>query len=280
MSVPLDELEFGGAKEGDLRELATFFVKSFWLASTTFGDGVQLSGGETNQLVNTVSADLGSRYGLVQDKRPRTLRGNTMDSIPLFWKRVIVAREPGGPIVGCVGIEASLFNSKSGVVFRSEMADNLLRTELNAMDDDTRGAMYSESTGIGSLAKLVLAQDEQQLVQKYAASYTPYALLANLAVSPSYRRTGLGSELVEIVEDSCEAWGVDDVLLKVEECNVAARKLYESLGYSQIHRDEEKTALRLSPSTSVMNAFLPIENEDLLTEEPTTLLTLAKHVAE
>ena len=42
-----------------------------------------------------------------------------MDSQPLFWKRMVIAREPGGPIVGCVGVEASLFNPVSGAVLRS-----------------------------------------------------------------------------------------------------------------------------------------------------------------
>ena len=49
MSVPLDDLDFESAKEGDLRELSSFFVQSFWLASTTFS-GIELSASEGDRL--------------------------------------------------------------------------------------------------------------------------------------------------------------------------------------------------------------------------------------
>ncbi len=270
-------LDFQAATDESLAEVSTFFVDSFWLASTTFGDGVKLSGGERNQLVRKVSQDLGSRYGLLREKRPSNLSGRETPS--LFWSDLILARdESSGKLVGCVGVEASLFDSATGAVLRSEQADRLIRTEINAMTDaesEQAEAVFRES-GIGALAAYTLQRDEELLVQKFAKTYAPYALLANLAVSPSYRGQGLGRELCDFCELCCQ--DMDDVLLQVEEANGAARKLYEGRGYKPIYRSEGATSLRLAPSTSLVNAFLPIENESLLQEEPTSLVTMAKRV--
>jgi ribosomal protein S18 acetylase RimI-like enzyme len=270
-------LDFQGATAESLSEVATFFVDSFWLASTTFGDGVKLSSGERNQLVRKVTEDLGSRYGLRREKRPSNLSGRETPS--LFWNDLILARdEKSGKLVGCVGIEASLFDPSTGAVLRSEQADRLVRTELDAMTDaesEQAQAVFGES-GIGALAAFVLQRDEGLLVQKFANTYAPYALLANLAVSPSYRGQGLGRELCDFCELCCQ--DMDDVLLQVEEKNGAARKLYEGRGYKPIYRTEGASSLRLAPSTNPMSAFLPIENQSLLREEPTTLVTMAKRV--
>lgn len=280
LSPQVEALDFGAADAASLPEVASFFVDSFWLASTTFGDGIKLTGGERGQLVRKVTEDLGFRYGLCQQKRPETLRGNTKQSQPLFWTRLILAREPDGTLVGCAGIEASLFDTITGAVLRSDQADRLVRAELNAMNEEESGGAadaYREG-GIGALAKFVL-QEQEQLVEPWLKTYKPYALLANLAVSPSFRRTGLGRELCEFCESGCEVWGMSDILLQVEEANGAARKLYESLGYSQIYRVDDATSLRLSPSEKgFINSFLPIENESLLREEPSTIVTMAKRV--
>ena len=67
--------------------------------------------------------------------------------------------------------------------------------------------------------------------------------------------------------------------VQVEAANGAACKLYEEMGYGSLHTTDEARSLRLAPSTSFVNALLPIENEALLREEPTTLVTMGKHVA-
>jgi len=237
----------------------------------------EVSWGEINQLERTVSGDLGSRYGLIEDKRPTTLSGNAPR--PLFWKRMLVAREDDGSIVGCVGVEASLFDPLSGAVLRSAQADRVLNTELDAMDDEEVNELFSQSTGVASLANLVLRRDKELLVKQFLTSYVPCALLANLAVSPSFRRSGLGRELVELAETNCGTWGIDDMLLQVEEVNGAARRLYESLGYKPTFRKEDATALRLSPSKGGLS-FQPIENKELLREEESPTVTMIKRVTD
>jgi len=271
-------LDFGAADADSLPEAASFFVDAFWLASTTFGDGVKLSGGERGQLLRKVTDDLGSRYRLQPDKRPETLRGNTRESQPLFFTRLILAREPDGKIVGCAGIEGSLFDTQTGAVLRSDQADRLLKTELETMEpDESEGAADAfREGGISALATYVLQQKET-LEAPFLRTYKPYALLANLAVAPSFRRTGLGRELCEFCESGCEVWGMDDVLLQVEEANGAASKLYSNLGYEEIFRVGDAVSLRLSPAEKgFMGSLLPMENDQLLREEPSTLVTMAK----
>lgn len=56
--------------------------------------------------------------------------------------------------------------------------------------------------------------------------------ILNLAVEPSQRRSGVARRLVRrLLEGHC-----GDVFLEVRESNVAARKLYESLGFQELGR--------------------------------------------
>ena len=273
-SSRVQSLNFEAADTACLPEVAEFFVESFWLESTTFGggdDAFQLSRGERSQLVRTVSEDLGARYGLEDEKRPQSL----------FWTRLILAREPdGGQIVGCAGVEAALFDSSSGYVLRSDQAERLVRAEIDAMDAEESeevAAVYLES-GVGALAASVL-QQRKPVVQPWAQAYAPFALLANLAVASSYRRGGLGRELCRWCEDGSAELGMGDVLLQVEEANAPASKLYAALGYSPVHRSEDTMSLRLAPAKpSLMSAFLPLENEKLLKEEPAAVVSMSKRV--
>ena len=104
------------------------------------------------------------------------------------------------------------------------------------------------------------------------------ALLANLAVAPRSRRSGVAAELCRHGEQLCAQWGLGSpVVLQVEEGNQAARALYESLGYRALWSDGEATALRLEPGTFTTASVLQMrENDALLRPEPTTLVTMAK----
>lgn len=61
--------------------------------------------------------------------------------------------------------------------------------------------------------------------------------IANLAISKSCRRVGLGSALVERCVLQAEEWGHKHVLLYVDEDNTAARKMYERLGFRDVYAD-------------------------------------------
>ena len=60
--------------------------------------------------------------------------------------------------------------------------------------------------------------------------------ILNLGIASPHRRQGLGSALVEQVLTTLGAMGVSAVFLEVRESNVAARRLYERLGFRQVGR--------------------------------------------
>ena len=100
--------------------------------------------------------------------------------------------------------------------------------------------------------------------------YQVYALLANLAVAPSTRRSGLARVLCDKCEEAGAEWGVQAIMLQVEEANSAAKALYEKVGYSLVHKDESASALRVQPGKP---------SGQLLRSESSTLLLLGKGLA-
>ena len=57
-------------------------------------------------------------------------------------------------------------------------------------------------------------------------------LLSNLVVSAAHRRQGIGSQLVSRAEALAQQWGFDELLLRVDVENAAARALYAERGYA------------------------------------------------
>jgi ribosomal-protein-alanine N-acetyltransferase len=66
-----------------------------------------------------------------------------------------------------------------------------------------------------------------------------YGHIMNLAVSPEYRHRGIGSMLVQQVEQACMLEGTTAVSLEVRETNVGARAFYHRIGYRQVLRIAE-----------------------------------------
>ena len=277
-----------------LEGVASFFVASYWMASTTFGK-VKLSGREQKLLERRMRDDFRTRYGSSWEGAADTR---------LFRTQLLLARDlRTRSIVGCVGTEAALFDPLTGCVLPSAQvqvahacllartpatlpasahlrltsrvvpaaqAEAVMRLELDAMDEEER-ARTAELYGSGGVAALAA---------ELLPEYTPLALLANLAVAPKLRRTGLARELCDCCEVGCATWALPGMLLQVEEANTAAAALYEALGYERIHRDADAFALRLSPGAgSLASALLLSENEELLQPVQSELVTMAKQVS-
>ena len=65
-----------------------------------------------------------------------------------------------------------------------------------------------------------------------AAAVAPRAMLCELFVKEAYRRQGLGGDLCAACEDVVrDEWGMDELLLFVDERNDKAIALYRKLGY-------------------------------------------------
>ena len=60
--------------------------------------------------------------------------------------------------------------------------------------------------------------------------------LANLAVSPEHRRSGIGAALLDDALRFCKTRGIRYVALEVRESNEPARALYESRGFAAVGR--------------------------------------------
>ena len=245
-----------------LPRVADFFVDSFWAAGTTSGQ-VELTTRERKGLAKRMRTDFDERYSSSWAK-PRQTN-------PLFPARMLLAsddvRSPPS-ISGCVGIEAALLNPFTRQLLTRAQSEMLLRSELDAMDGDE----YQQHASLSRAA----------LVQALYPEWQCLALLTNLAVAPSRRRSGIARMLCAYCEDGCASrWHLPAVLLQVEETNGAAIALYRALGFEELWRESDVPSVRLDPGAGTLaSALLMVENDEtLLTTEPSTVITMAKSVS-
>lgn len=287
----VQDVTFEDADKKSLREVSTFFVDAFWLGSTTF-DRVELSPSDASQLAQKVAEDLGPRYGIEGDQRPTMMGGKAgFPSRSLFETKLILARDPSGTIIGCAGIEAALYDPIQGLVFRSLQCDQIVRTELDAMEyEESQDASkaYNES-GIGGLVEGIKQKKfASTLVNDRLVGYSPCSLLANVAVAPAYRRTGLGRALcTECEKCTTDEWKIDEIALQVEKDNIPAVSLYRKDGYKEVFLTEDAVAIRLQPSEPTLFSKLPgpliglaPKNEKLLKEARSPTFTMSKVLTE
>lgn len=218
------QFEIGQVRGEDaaLKEAASFFVEGFWQASTTVGENA-LSDSERVELATLQTDDMIMRYGELVGKRR-------------LESALYLAKDPGRAVVGCVGVEMALIEPLSGKVLSRSQGENLLNSELGRMSARERNVYR----------KLGAAELTSELFPEYRVC----ALLANLAVAPSARGQGLASVLCDACDERAIEWDLPAIMLQVEDANVPARKLYESLGYQEIHRDEAAGCLRVQPGQS------------------------------
>lgn len=90
----------------------------------------------------------------------------------------------------------------------------------------------AESLAATSKLALGLETDDGALVAFVIASMTPdFADIEYVFVSPDHRRSGLGARLIRAIALQAGIRGVARLVLEVSEANIAARKLYASLGF-------------------------------------------------
>lgn len=84
--------------------------------------------------------------------------------------------------------------------------------------------------------------------------------ISNLCVAPSARRKGIATKLCEAAERTAmEEFGFDELYLRVEDENDAAKRLYEmKLGYERRYDVKSSTALRVD---AVSGSFIEVESD-------------------
>jgi [ribosomal protein S18]-alanine N-acetyltransferase len=110
-----------------------------------------------------------------------------------------------------------------------------------AIEYESYSVPWSESTFRGLLrrrdAEMILAEADGRVIG-YAIFWTvlDQSELGNVAVTPAWRRRGIGEVLVAEVIRRAEGQGVREVFLEVRPSNENARRLYERFGFSQVGR--------------------------------------------
>ena len=84
--------------------------------------------------------------------------------------------------------------------------------------------------------------------------YNPRPYLSDLCVETDFRRLGVAQQLVERGEKLCLEWKLQEIYVRVERTNEAARRLYTKLGYK-----EHTHPLETSEKTMLLrkDLFLP-----------------------
>jgi len=230
--------------DASLKRAAAFFVNGFWVASTTSGDAALNEKG-MEQLCRLQTDDMVGRYGdLVGTRR--------------LESSLFLAQDPSsGELAGCVGVEMALVDASCGKVLSRAQGESLFNSELASMSPKERNSYRK--------------MDAYDLTDELFPEYKCVALLANLAVAPSSRGSGLGRRLCERVEEVADVdWDLPAIMLQVEEANSPARKLYAAMGYQDVYKDEAASALRVQAGRS---------GDELLKSEASTLVLMGKGFA-
>lgn len=61
--------------------------------------------------------------------------------------------------------------------------------------------------------------------------YVPICYVYDIEVKEEFRGKGLGSKLLQMAEETCREWGLEEVMLSVEATNFEALSWYERRGY-------------------------------------------------
>mmetsp|Transcript_41955 Transcript_41955/g.89352 ORF Transcript_41955/g.89352 Transcript_41955/m.89352 type:complete len:312 (-) Transcript_41955:231-1166(-) len=239
--TPLD------GSETSIQNAAKFMVDAFWLQSPQqlvqgAGDSSEVSESQKASLINTQANDLMSKYGERLGKRK-------LDAL------ILVAVEGG--------------DASGGALSTVENLQGMVTVEVRLLDkqNDILSADASEfklTQAVASLGPKQRREFKDASVIDIANQLLPpdisaVAVLANLCVSPSARRKGIAVKLCsEAQRMAKEKFGFEEIFLRVETTNEAAKALYEDkLGYECVLEAEAATALRVDGNAG---AFVEVES--------------------
>lgn len=231
--------------EGDdasIDAATTFMVDSFWLNSPQ--QLIQSSDAETlvgdaarNTLCAAQGEDLMEKYGERLGKR-------------LMNACLLTAINSDQDIVGMVGIEVCLLDKNTETIINADKAGAIVKNAVGSLGPKQRREFKDSSV-------------EKIVSELFPPEVQAVCVLSNLAVSPNARRQGIAKKLCDEAERVASGeWSFNDMFLKVESENTAAKYLYEQkLGYTQLYTDKAATALRVDPQAG---GFVEISADTLV----------------
>ena len=116
--------------------------------------------------------------------------------------------------------------------------------DVDTLESIERASFGADAWSVGQLRselqddRIVLVHVDEFGVQGYASIrlFVPEAELMRIGVGMGSRRQGVGSRLLDAVEDAARARGADRMLLEVASDNEPALALYRRAGYRETGR--------------------------------------------
>jgi len=213
-----------GVDDSILNQAALFMLHSFWNIEES-------DVSESSPLFSPQKADLEVLFAERLGKR----RLNSA---------LVLARSSDGSLSGMIGVEVSLWDREEKKILSYIQSEDMLNNAIASLGPKQRRE-YKDA----SLRDLV------EQLPALGGKFEVVAVLANLAVSPKFRGSGLGKELCRQIESILiDRWdpiaGPNQIFLNVERENKAAVGLYTKLGYEEMNIDKTSTTLRVDLATS------------------------------
>ena len=113
------------------------------------------------------------------------------------------------------------------------LGENLLETKVPSLPPTKNG----KKRELIASATLQVCVPDSALPPPFPSSKPYRSYLANVAVAPEARRSGVATAIIAYSERLTKLWGFDEMWLHVNIDNPGARALYEGLGYAIVSED-------------------------------------------
>ena len=110
--------------------------------------------------------------------------------------------------------------------------DGVREIELRSFTDPWSRWMLAAELGRSRTCQLIAAQDEKIAGYIFLQHVLGEGEITNIAVSPDFRRQGIGAKLLRAAVAQAQAWELDCLFLEVRESNLPAIALYGRFGFT------------------------------------------------
>lgn len=207
--------------EASINKASEFMLNSFWIPLSSTDETLSTPSSSDKAyslLTKSVKEEFTARYGEIMGKRK--------------LKSCLLSAVDSEALVGIVGIDVTLIDVKNQVQYTRNEAESTLTRAVSSLGPKERREYKNSSVG--------------EIVDSLLPNLEVAVVLSNLAVDPNQRKKGIGFQLCQFVEKVVqEEMDVNQIFLRVESDNEAARKLYEEkLGYETAWVEDEAIVLR------------------------------------